>query len=170
MIRTMNNASSSALAGVLVVEHGRRIGAAVCGSWLAQLGATVVVMERREFHDLKSPHRDQLCARKLSFAPERNPPRAARRLEDLISHSDLVITSSDVDANGVAFPPRRDGQIFCDITALGKDSSSECPYSDAQIQALTGIVDTTGLDGGAPTLIPLPVVEYLTGMHSAGAC
>ena len=39
--------SEAALAGIVVTELGTRVGAGVCGSLLRQLGATVVLIERR---------------------------------------------------------------------------------------------------------------------------
>ena len=39
-------AARAPLSGVLVVEHGERLGAAVCGNLLGALGADVVIVER----------------------------------------------------------------------------------------------------------------------------
>lgn len=160
----------SALSGLLVVELGERVATAVCSSWLAQLGATVVVIDNPELSSDKFRYRNRLCAGKLSFTPAEADARA---LHELLSRSDLVLTSSDVDKRSgmPVLPARREDQVFCDITAFGKGGPCEgLPYCDAQLQALTGILDTTGLDNGRPAVIPLPVVEYLAGMHAAGAC
>jgi crotonobetainyl-CoA:carnitine CoA-transferase CaiB-like acyl-CoA transferase len=49
---------------IIVTELGGRIGAGVCGSILAQLGATVIVPE--DGRGGKAEHRTQLIAGKLS--------------------------------------------------------------------------------------------------------
>ena len=164
----------AALEGVIVAELGARIGASVCASLLAQLGAKVIAIEapsdRPDFD--KSGHRSQLCAGKLSFAPDLNSEADRALLRDILSRSDIVLTSSDIDRTEVQkqLPARPARQIVCDITAFGDSgtfSGSAC--SDTEVQALVGIMHTTGNHDGPPTPIALPVVEYLTGMHAAGA-
>lgn len=61
--------AAGALDGTVVVELGGRIGAGVCGSLLAQLGATVVVVEPPAAQPVagKWRHRAQFTAGKLSF-------------------------------------------------------------------------------------------------------
>src|ERR1039458_6591831 len=43
------------------------------------------------------------------------------------------------------------------------------PDSELQIQAVTGIMETTGLSDGPPVPIALPVVEFMTGVYAAGS-
>ena len=156
------------LAGVTVVELGSRVGASVCGSLLAQLGATVICVEyptdRRA--DTKWRLRTQLVAGKLSFAPG---DRDAALLAQLVAASGIIITSSDVDPAGVA-PRFPDDAIVCDVTAFGSTGpQSGMAWSDAQIQAVSGVMDSTGLESGAPTPIGIPLVEQVSGIYAAGA-
>jgi crotonobetainyl-CoA:carnitine CoA-transferase CaiB-like acyl-CoA transferase len=161
--------AGQALAGTLVIEMGSRIGAGVCGSLLAQLGATVVFVEEAEQHARpgKGFHRCQFAAGKLSIVVD--PVRDRDRIRDLIKCSDAVIGSSDIDRNIVP-ADTVEYSVVCDITAYGHSGSfAGKPDSELQIQALSGIVETTGTSDGPPVPIPLPIVEFMTGVYAAGA-
>jgi crotonobetainyl-CoA:carnitine CoA-transferase CaiB-like acyl-CoA transferase len=167
-------ASPGALENVLVVELGARIGAAVCGSLLAQLGARVIAIEIASglpgFD--KSGHRGQLCPGKFSIAPDLEDEDERRMLRKMIARSDILLMSGDIDLPAIRalVPERSARQVFCNVTAFGNRgplSGEAC--SDAEVQALVGIMHTTGNNNGPPVPIPLPVLEYLTGMHAVGA-
>jgi crotonobetainyl-CoA:carnitine CoA-transferase CaiB-like acyl-CoA transferase len=164
----------AALEGVLVVEIGARIGAGVCASLLAQLGATVVIIEpagalpgRGKWTD-----RAQFAAGKLSFTPDHGSFQDKALFERLLEQADVVIESSDcaVDPAMASLPARQGAQVRCDITAFGSETSLDGrEWTDLQLQALTGILCTTGLPDGACVPIPIPLVEYLAGTQAAGA-
>jgi len=84
-----------------------------------------------------------------------------------------VIVSSDV---GTRLPASDrwlvdTKRVVCNVTAFGDSGPlSGKPYSEAQVQALSGILDTTGLASAAPTPIQLPLVEFMTGIYAAAAC
>ena len=158
---------------IIVTELGGRIGAGVCGSILAQLGATVIVPEGLHGEGGKTQHRTQLMAGKLSVFLDARAAVDIELLDRLIACSDVVITSSDVDAQLASYEQLSADtkRVVCNVTAFG-DSGPLCgkPYSETQIQALSGILDTTGLAGSPPTPIRLPLVEFMTGMYAAIAC
>src|SRR5690606_1816694 len=153
----------------LVVELGTRLAAAISGNLLMQLGATVVSIETdgdAACYDLKGSHRPVMSAGKLSFVPRTGVIEDERMLAGLIERSDLVLTSSDVDTP--LFRKALDAAkntIVCDITAFGKvGPQAGQPATEFEIQALTGVSDTTGLADGPPTPILLLIVSYLTGV------
>ncbi|MDB5592432.1 CoA transferase [Enterovirga sp.] len=155
------------LAGVVVVEPGARIGAAVCGSLLAHLGATVIVPEGLAADGGgKFRHRDQMIAGKLSVRAD------ADMLDRLVARSDIVLLSSDLDpGRRPGAWPGAAGRVECDVTAFGDSGPmAGLAFSDAQIQALSGIIDTTGMADGPPAPIRLPIVEFMTGVYAAAAC
>jgi crotonobetainyl-CoA:carnitine CoA-transferase CaiB-like acyl-CoA transferase len=160
------------LSGVVVAELGDRIGAGVCGALLAQLGASVIVPEWSDAHAGKHRHRAQMVAGKKSIGLRRGDASEQALLDRLIERSDVLIKSSDLD------PAVRPGawsraatRVECDITAFGECGTlASVPFSDAQIQALSGILDTTGMPDGPPTPIRLPIVEFMTGVYAAAAC
>ncbi len=160
------------LSGLVVAELGDRIGAGVCGSLLAQLGAAVIVPERSGAPAGKHRHRAQMIAGKKSIGLRRGEVSEQALLDRLVERSDVLITSSDLDP--AARPgawPRAATRVECDITAFGESGGTAGePFSDAQIQALSGILDTTGMPDGPPAPIRLPIVEFMTGVYAAAAC
>lgn len=160
------------LSGIVVAELGARIGAAVCGALLAQLGATIVVPERRGWATPKGRHRDQLIAGKLSIVIGDDAAAEGELLGKIIAQSDVLLLSSDMEPLGqsIQYPADAD-RIDCNVTAFGDSGPlAGQPFSDAQIQAVSGILDTTGIAAGPPSPIRLPIVEFMTGVYAAAAC
>ena len=91
-------------------------------------------------------------------------------LADLIGAADVVILSSDVPGRSFGEIETLPWQIVCDVTAFGATGPmSGILLTDIEIQALTGIFETTGMPNGLPVVIPVPLIEYLAGMNAAGA-
>lgn len=162
-----------ALHDILIVELGERTGASVCCSLLAQLGATIIVIEPPEARadaanlSVKWNWRDQMLAGKLSLFAGKNQAALVRKVLD---RADVVVTSSDLLHPDMAGWRRLDTQIVCDVTAWGQNGPmAGQPHCDAQIQAMTGLTSTTGLPEAPPLSVPLPILEYMCGVHSAGA-
>jgi crotonobetainyl-CoA:carnitine CoA-transferase CaiB-like acyl-CoA transferase len=87
---------------------------------------------------------------------------------------DVVISSSDTASRTACEAIgrlRASGKtIVCDITAVGPQSArAGVPWSDAQIQAMTGLMDTTGFSDGTPVLIGVPLTEISAAMYAASA-
>lgn len=161
----LSQVGDSALPPLLVVELGQRIGSAVCGGLLAQLGATVVAIEDEGTRE-KCTFSTQLCAGKLRVRRGQGGADAAV-IADIAAKADIVLLSSDI---GGTYEAACDTQIVCDVTACGSTGPlAGQPLSDAEIQALTGVLHTTGAPEGAPVLCPVPILEYLAGLNAAAA-
>jgi crotonobetainyl-CoA:carnitine CoA-transferase CaiB-like acyl-CoA transferase len=165
--------TAAPLAGVLVAELGERAGVSACGCLLAQLGATVVMIE------LRSPGAPPRNAGKTPFAYGKysvgwdpsNPGDCAFARE-IVDAAGIVLLSTDVDTASAAEIVARCGQrpVVCDITATGATGPlAGQALSDAMIQALCGIMDTTGLADGPPVEIGIPVAELSTAIYAAAA-
>ena len=154
----------TALNGIIVTELGGRVGTALCGALLRQLGATVIAVEQGG----KQAHRAQLVAGKLSFAPHADDEALLQRL---LARSDAVLLSSDVDPPCALPEAETPGApVLCDLTAFGTSGAfAGRPWSDLQVQALTGICDTTGNADGPPVAIGVPITDVLAGTYAAGA-
>lgn len=160
---------------MLVAEIGERTGAAVCGSLLAELGAEVVLIEPGA-PDVDAANlsckwnwRNRVAAGKRSVTREQFDGLS---LGELLECADVVITSSDWIAG--ARPGLRwsvpERQIVCDITAWGNSGPRSGERADElQMQAATGILATTGHEGGPPLPVRVPLIETLTGLQAAGA-
>lgn len=164
----MNSPLSSNL---LIVELGERLSAAACGSLLAELGATVVLVEwAGQTHPMsgKNPHRATMAAGKLSVTLDPEDRNSIDFICRLIETADATITSSDLDVEWpapVTTALTRSANI-CDLTAF----SGAAPYpamSEGLMQAFTGAMDTTGDPDSSPTLTRAPVLEVTTGIYAA---
>lgn len=164
------------LQGVIVLELGARVGAAVAGSLLAQMGATVIAVESRStgaFAEPKWRDRTVHAAGKLCIAIDASSPTERALLVRLASASDVVIGCSDADPLAYASVPFARSEpkaVNCDLSAFG-DSGPFAGWAatDIQIQALSGMLDATGLPDSSPLPVTLPLLEYLAGIHAAGA-
>lgn len=168
--------ASSPLSGMLVLELGARCSAAVAGSVLAQLGATVLSVEsitEGEFEQPKWRFREVMAAGKLSVAINTAKPADRHLIERLLRATEVVITSRDVErlAFGAELPSVQLGPLIaCDTSAYGaRGPLAGRPDTDAQIQALCGMSDATGLPEGPPLPVGLPLIEHLAGIHAAAS-
>ncbi len=163
------------LDGVLVVELGGRISVGACGSLLAQAGATVVFVEPRikTRNDGKWAQRALYAAGKESLKIDFSEPEDVAVVQSLLRRAEFVLLSSDWDDplpsdlqeawNGAA--------AVCDFTAFnaGSDERNQ-PFTDAMIQAISGVADTSGFTDGPPVPLSVPVMEYSTAVYGAAAC
>ena len=164
--------SPAPLEGMLVVETGARIAVGACGSLLAQLGATVVVLEPHERHeDGKWAHRARMMAGKLSLAVDRNVENDRRLASDLLDRADVVLQSPDMsDGAWHIHASRTARQIVVDLTTFG--STGPCARlagDEAAAQAFCGIVDTTGALDGPPVVVGVPVLEMSAAIYAAAS-
>lgn len=87
---------------------------------------------------------------------------------------DVVIVSSDT-ASFAAWAEisslKASGKlIVCDICAMGPQSARFAGrWTDGQIQAITGLMDTTGFESGEPVSIGIPFTEISAALYAAAA-
>jgi crotonobetainyl-CoA:carnitine CoA-transferase CaiB-like acyl-CoA transferase len=87
---------------------------------------------------------------------------------------DVIVVSSDVspesDRRVIAALKAAGKHIVCDITATGAhDSRERMGFSDAQIQAISGLMDTTGFAAGEPVRIGVPFAELSAALYACAA-
>lgn len=168
----MENISGNWLAGRLVVEIGGRVSAGVCGTMLAQAGATVVFVEPREAEAQsgKFGRRNLFAAGKRSLAVRAGDPSDQALLDRLLRAADIVLTSSDWDFDGglpdVVLPPTA---TVCNFTAMGADYKTR-GLNEADVQLLSGVAHTSGFPDGPPVALRVPILEYSAGVYGAAAC
>jgi crotonobetainyl-CoA:carnitine CoA-transferase CaiB-like acyl-CoA transferase len=159
------------LTGVVVAGLGTRLAVRACGSLLAQLGASVVMLEPLDGAGAVDPaQRAPLAYGTYSVGWRAGNAADLELAERTLARADIVITSSDVDRNVPAglLAVCRTRPVHCNVTATGSTGPlAGQPLTDAMVQALTGIMDTTGLVGGPPVQLGMPVVELSAGIYSA---
>jgi crotonobetainyl-CoA:carnitine CoA-transferase CaiB-like acyl-CoA transferase len=160
--------------GLRVVEIGSRTAVGACGRLLADLGASVHILEPRvprasrpgKWHD-----RTTAVAGKESILYDAANPDDRDEAATLISDCDVVVLSTDADGEMPevlrAFLPAH--TIECDITAFGSTGPLSKHYADEhELQGLTGITETTGHPDGPATPVGAPVLEMSAALYAAG--
>ena len=163
----------SFLDNVSVVELGDRLGVGLCGGLLQRLGANVLVIESipaTPARDSKWVHRLMLTAGKKIMQVNFGEARGLASVADVLAAADVVLISSDRDtAYALALKGALETvPIVCDITAFG--DSGPCAgeaATDAMMQALAGLMDTTGAMNGPPTVSKVPITESGAAVFAA---
>ena len=154
------------LEGLLVVELGGRIGIGGAGCLLGELGAEVVLVETPADAGHKWRHRASFAAAKRSLLVD--PEIDGEMLESLLRHADVVLASSDDGGPLADLAVAGDGTIRLDLTALGADGQAG-GAGDGEIQAMSGILETTGLADGPPVPMGAPALEFSAGLYAVAA-
>ena len=158
--------SSGALDGLVVLERADRLATALCGTLLAEFGATVVrAGPERGFPDL-TPEA-ALAARELARAGKlcvEGP------LDDaLLGRADLLLLSP-LTADDKALAEREAGRrVVCSITSFGLDLMERAQASELMLQAEAGIMGSTGHPDGWPEFVGVPLIESLAALNAATA-
>ena len=160
---------SHLLEGLVVVEIGMRLAAATCGSLMADLGANVVLVE-----DSAEPRRDRALAAAGKRSLAVDPRNAAdwALVTNLVDAADVVLVSSDLGGPDAEIwnRPRSEGLIVCDFTAYGHSGPlAGIGHSEALVQALAAVADTTGRPDGLPTFTGAPLLDMETAVYGLAA-
>jgi len=165
-----SSAESLPFEDLVVVELGDRLGAAACGSLLASVGATVIVVEPAEpTRNGKHLIRAVSTAGKQSLVVRRGSDEDQKLLRKALAAADVVIVSSDIpDAPNYAGHISKDA-IVCDVTAFPDSVPHAYKMDDKLVQALSGIGIVTGTADGMPTLSDAAILELGAGTYAAAA-
>jgi len=159
------------LEGLVVTEVGGREAVAVCGNLLSHLGAEVVVVEAMDEPKEATPrsaHRVAFMAGKRSLALDNENPADTQLLEKLLSRSDIVLASTDLNSSPLLDESKI--AVLCDITAYGNlGPAAGHPATEIELQAVLGHMDTTGWTDGPPQALGFPLISYLTATYACAA-
>jgi crotonobetainyl-CoA:carnitine CoA-transferase CaiB-like acyl-CoA transferase len=173
------------LAGVKVVEIAQNLAGPFASEILARLGADVVKVERPEGGDDargwgppfvagagSSFH--SVNAGKRSITLDLKDARAVAWLKEYVKDADVLVEnlrSGSLAALGLgaqalmAINPRL---VYCSITAFGPTGPlKDRPGYEPMMQAFAGLMMTSGVEGGPPLRLGVPVLDYGTGMWGA---
>ncbi len=178
------------LAGVRVIDLTRALAGPFCTLVLAGLGADVIKLEEPAVGDVargNAPYvgpaglgmspsgPDDLslatlnrCRGKRSVTLDLKRTGAQRIFEDLVCHADVVVenfSSGTAERLGVGYAVARSANpsiVYCSISGFGAGSDSGVRAMDAIIQALSGIMLTSGDAEDPPIRVGVPVADVLT--------
>ncbi|MFJ9818491.1 CaiB/BaiF CoA transferase family protein [Streptomyces sp. NPDC101151] len=172
------------LAGVLVADFSRVLAGPLCSMFLADLGATVIKVERPGSGDdtrqwgpphigsmstyFSSVNRNKRSiALDLADAGDRDlARRLAVRADVLLQNFQpgrLARYGLDYDSLCKAHP----GLVYCSISGFGAGAGADLPGYDFVVQAVGGLMSITGESDGAATKAGVALVDVLTGLHAA---
>lgn len=181
----MTLTASQPLAGLVAVELGTSVAAPVCGQILADLGATLIKVEKPEGGDdarrWGPPFWHGAACMFQVF--NRNKHSAAIDLKDAVELATLrrfIVERADVVFQNLRYGVvkglgldaeslRRDNPrlIYCNLGAFGaKGPLADRPGYDPLMQAYGGLMSITGEEGRPPVRCGPPLVDGATGMWS----
>lgn len=187
---------SLALDGIVVLDLSRILAGPWCTQILADLGATVIKVERPGTGDdtrawgppyLKDGDGEDTSEAAYYLAANRGKqsltlniatPRGKAIARELAARADILVENYKVgglEKYGLDYPALRSlnpGLIYCSITGFGQTG----PYAaragyDFVIQGLCGFMSVTGerddLPGGGPQKAGVAITDLTTGLYSA---
>lgn len=188
------NETSGPLAGIRVLDLTVALAGPYCTLLLAGLGAEVIKIEapmggdiarfNPPFFGRDGIHLDTMepgdislsilarARNKRSVSLDLKTERGREIFRELAKHADVIVenmSDGTVDRLGVDYDSIRKVNprlVYCSITGLGRPS----PYPgvkvmDITIQALSGVMDTTGFADGPPVRFGLPVADLVTPLY-----
>lgn len=171
------------LAGVRVIDFGRFIAGPYCAMLLADMGADVIRIDRRQGSEDRylAPVAKtgegtgflSLNRNKRSLTLEMGRPESAEIVRRLVKTADVVVANLPVEVlkkMGLEYEALRAIKpdiIVARVSTFGPDG----PYArrvgfDAVAQAMTGAMSLTGFPG-APVRSVVPFEDYGTALHTA---
>ncbi|HEV7206148.1 MAG TPA: CoA transferase [Jatrophihabitans sp.] len=168
------------LHGLLVADFSRVLAGPLATMTLADLGATVVKVERPGAGDESrawgppwteygSSYYESLNRSKYSVTLDLTDPDDRTRALELARRADVVVENfkpGSLDRLGLdyasvaALNPRA---VYCTITGFGEAGGRDRPGYDFLVQAVGGLMSVTGDADGEPTKVGAPLVDVLTG-------
>ncbi len=178
------------LAGLRVIDMTRALAGPFCTLVLAALGADVIKVEDPAGGDIARDNAPYLgpgglsltrtdpdamslavlnrCRGKRSITLDLKRPGATQVFSDLVRNADIVVenfSSGTADRLGVGYAVARAANpavIYCSISGFGADTSSGVRAMDTIIQALSGVMLTSGAPGEPPVRVGVPMADVLT--------
>ena len=176
--------SPGPLSGVLVADFSRVLAGPLTTMWLADLGATVVKVERAGSGDETrgwgppwagdtSSYFTAANRSKLSLDLDLNAAEDVALAQQLAGRADVMVenfrTGSlarfglDYESVAAANP----GVVYASISGFGPAEGASLPGYDFIVQAVGGLMSITGQPEGEPTKVGVALVDVLTAKDAA---
>jgi crotonobetainyl-CoA:carnitine CoA-transferase CaiB-like acyl-CoA transferase len=173
-----------ALDNLLVLDFSRVLAGPLSTMVLADLGATVVKVERPGTGDdtraWGPPYDDTGAAtyflsvnrNKRSVTADLTDPTQLRAVRELAAEADVVVEnfrSGVMDRLGLgheALAAANPGLVYCSITGFGAGEGATLPGYDLLVQALGGLMSITGPPDGEPQKVGVALVDVVAGLFA----
>jgi crotonobetainyl-CoA:carnitine CoA-transferase CaiB-like acyl-CoA transferase len=174
-----------ALDEITILDFSRVLAGPLATMVLADLGATVIKVERPGTGDdtrAWGPPYDDAGDATYFQAVNRNKRSVALDLGDeqhlahvrtLAADADVVVENfrpGVMDRLGLGYDELRAGRpelVYCSITGFGAGAGAALPGYDLLVQALGGLMSITGDPDGEPQKVGVALVDVITGLFAA---
>ncbi len=174
---------SGPLAGIKVLDLSRVLAGPYCTALLADLGAEIIKLEPPAGDDYRhiGPFKDGESALfalnnrgKKSIVLDLKNPADLKLAQELAARVDVVVENfrPGVAARlGLGAETLREANprlIYCSISGFGQDGPfKDLPAYDLVVQAMSGLMATTGEDGGAPLKTGESIADLVAGLFAS---
>ncbi len=172
--------SSAPLQGLVVADFSRVLAGPLASMTLADLGATVIKVERPGVGDdtrswgppwsaTSSTYFDSVNRRKLSVALDLGDPEDLALAQQLAHRADVLIENfkpGGLDRFGLGYSHValvNPGIVYCSISGFGSAGGADLLGYDFLVQAVGGLMSLTGAADGEPSKVGVALVDVLTG-------
>lgn len=171
------------LDGVLVADFSRVLAGPLATMFLADLGATVVKVERPHTGDDTrrwgppfigdtTTYFTSVNRNKRSLTLDLDDPADVALAQTLASQADVLVENfrpgslARYGLDATATRTRNPKLIYCSISGFGSGLGADRPGYDFVVQAVGGLMSITGEPGGQPTKAGVALVDVITGLHA----
>lgn len=176
---------SGPLDGLLVADFSRVLAGPLATMTLADLGATVIKVERPDTGDdtrawgppwssWSAPepvatYFDTVNRSKQSLTLDLSDRDDQRLARELACRADVLVENfrpGTLSRYGLGYEqiqPDNPGIVYASISGFGSGPGADLPGYDFVAQAVGGLMSITGESGGAPTKVGVALVDVLTG-------
>ncbi|MFD8935372.1 CaiB/BaiF CoA transferase family protein [Streptomyces sp. NPDC059578] len=168
------------LDGVLVADFSRVLAGPLCTMTLADLGATVVKVERPGSGDdtrswgppwsaTSTTYFEGVNRSKLGIALDLTDDADRALGQELAHRADVVVENfrtGSLERLGLGYEQVsavNPGVVYCSVTGFGSGAGAGLPGYDFVVQAVGGLMSITGGADGEPTKVGVALVDVLTG-------
>ena len=159
------------LDGIRVVELATLIAGPFCGLTLSDLGADVVKVEPPRGDESRAFGPFGANGESAFFHALNRGKRGVvvgrDDLRRLVEKADVVIENFGDAGERLGFGPddMPERLVWCSITGLGSGRGGRA--MDPSLQATMGLMELTGERDGPPLRVPVPLIDFMTGMYAA---
>ena len=177
--------AEGALSGVTILDFSRVLAGPYATMMLADLGATVLKIERPLTGDETrawsppvdatgtSTYFSSVNRNKRSVAADLTDPGDLARIRELVVQADVVVENfrdGAMQRLGLGYDDVRAINpriVYCSITGFGAGEGAALPGFDLLVQAVGGLMSITGRHPGEPTKTGVALVDVITGLHAS---
>jgi len=175
--------SEPPLTGLLVADFSRVLAGPLATMFLADLGATVIKVERPDvgddtrawgppYVDGTSTYFTSVNRNKRSVTLDLDDPDDRELARTLAGRADVFVENfrpgrlAAFGLDHASLAGANPGLVYCSISGFGSGPGAERPGYDFLVQAMGGLMSITGAAGGEPTKVGVALVDVLTGLHA----